>query len=52
MPVGIASYITQFQTFWGEMTAASVVYLVPVVLVTVLAQRGIIFGLTAGATKG
>lgn len=52
MPVGIAGYITQFQTLWGDMTAASVVYLVPVLIVTVLSQRGIISGLTAGATKG
>ena len=52
MPVGIASYITQFQTLWGDMTAASVVYLVPVLVLTLLCQRGIISGLTAGATKG
>jgi multiple sugar transport system permease protein len=52
MPVGIAGYITQFQTLWGDMTAASVIYLVPVLVVTVVTQRGIISGLTAGATKG
>ncbi|KGM17686.1 hypothetical protein N867_15180 [Actinotalea fermentans ATCC 43279 = JCM 9966 = DSM 3133] len=52
MPVGIAGYITQFQTLWGDMTAASVIYLVPVLIVTVVTQRGIISGLTAGATKG
>ncbi len=34
------------------MTAASVIYLVPVLIVTVVTQRGIISGLTAGATKG
>ena len=52
MPVGIASYITQFQTIWGQMTAASVVYLVPVLVVTLIAQRGIISGLMSGASKG
>lgn len=52
MPVGIAGYITQFQTHWGAMTAASVIYLVPVLVLTVLAQKRIISGLTAGATKG
>jgi multiple sugar transport system permease protein len=52
MPVGIAGYITQFQTYWGQMTAASVLYLIPVLIVTVIAQRGIIAGLMAGATKG
>jgi len=52
MPVGIAGYITQFQTYWGQMTAASVLYLVPVLIVTIIAQRGIISGLMTGATKG
>lgn len=52
MPVGIASYITQFQTVWGQMTAASVMYLVPVLVITIIAQRGIISGLMSGASKG
>lgn len=52
MPVGISSYVTQFQTFWGQMTAAAALYLLPVLALTVLAQRGIVQGLTAGSTKG
>jgi len=52
MPVGIASYVTQFQTLWGQMTAASVLYLVPVLIATLFAQRHIISGLMSGATKG
>lgn len=52
MPVGIASYVTQFQTLWGQMTAASVLYLVPVLVATLFAQRHIISGLMSGATKG
>jgi multiple sugar transport system permease protein len=52
MPVGISSYVTQFQTFWGQMTAAAALYLLPVLVLTVIAQRGIVRGLTVGATKG
>jgi multiple sugar transport system permease protein len=52
LPVGLAGYVTQFQTFWGQMTAASVIYLAPVIVVTLLAQRGLIRGLTAGGLKG
>jgi multiple sugar transport system permease protein len=52
LTVGMAGYVTQFQTFWGQMTAASVIYLAPVVVVTVLAQRGLVRGLTAGGLKG
>ena len=52
MPVGISTLITQFQTLWGEMMAVAAIYLTPVLLVTVFSQRGLVKGLTAGATKG
>ena len=52
MPVGISTLITQFQTLWGEMMAVAAVYLLPVLVVTVLSQRGLVKGLMAGATKG
>jgi multiple sugar transport system permease protein len=52
MPVGIASLITQFQVLWGEMMAVAAVYLVPVLVVTLFTQRGIVRGLMSGATKG
>ena len=51
MPVGISTLITQFQTLWGEMMAVAAVYLLPVLVVTLLAQRGIVKGLMSGATK-
>lgn len=52
LPVGIASLITQFQTLWGQMMAVAVVYLLPVLAVTLIAQRGIVSGLMSGATRG
>jgi multiple sugar transport system permease protein len=52
MPVGISTLITQFQTLWGEMMAVSAIYLLPVLLVTLLTQRGLVKGLMMGATKG
>jgi multiple sugar transport system permease protein len=51
MPVGIAGYITTFQTFWGEMSANGMMYIIPVILVTFIAQKGLVKGLTAGAVK-
>lgn len=51
MPVGIAGFVTNFQTFWGPMTASAAVYTIPVLLVTFLAQRGIVRGLLGGAIK-
>jgi multiple sugar transport system permease protein len=52
LPIGIARYITSFQTYWGQMSAAAVFYLAPVLVFTVIAQRGIVRGLTEGGTKG
>jgi len=52
MPVGISTLITQFQTLWGEMMAVAAIYLLPVLAVTVISQRGLVRGLMAGSTKG
>jgi multiple sugar transport system permease protein len=52
MPVGIASLITQFQVLWGDMMAVAAIYLIPVFVVTVITQRGLVRGLMTGATKG
>jgi multiple sugar transport system permease protein len=52
MPVGISTLITQFQVLWGEMMAVAAIYLIPVFIVTVITQRGLVRGLMTGATKG
>jgi multiple sugar transport system permease protein len=52
MPVGISTLVTQFQILWGPMMAAAAVYLLPVFVVTIITQRGLVRGLMAGATKG
>ncbi|GGG08587.1 carbohydrate ABC transporter permease [Paenibacillus abyssi] len=51
MPIGIAGYVTTFQTFWGKMSATGILYIIPVIIFTIFAQKGMIKGLTAGATK-
>ncbi|NHN34978.1 carbohydrate ABC transporter permease [Paenibacillus agricola] len=51
MPIGIAGYVTTFQTFWGKMSATGILYIIPVIIFTIIAQKGMIKGLTAGATK-
>lgn len=51
LPVGIAGYVTSYQTFFGQMSAAGMLYILPVLLFTMFAQKGLVKGLTAGATK-
>jgi multiple sugar transport system permease protein len=52
MPVGISTLITQFQVLWGDMMAVAAVYLIPVFIVTIVTQRGLVRGLMSGASKG
>lgn len=49
----LATLITQFQILWGEMMAVAAIYLLPVLSVTVVTQRGLVSGLMSGcSTKG
>jgi len=51
VPVGIALFQGQFTFPWGEISAASVIVTIPLVIMVLLFQRRIISGLTSGAVK-
>lgn len=51
-PIVIAEYNSVFGLAWGPMTAAAVVYSLPVIVITLALQKQIIGGLTFGAVKG
>lgn len=48
---GILSYQDQYTTDFNLMAAASIVGVIPVVILVVIAQERIVSGLTAGALK-
>jgi multiple sugar transport system permease protein len=50
-PIIIAQKVNAFSTYWGELTSYTVVYVLPVILFTLFAQKGLVQGLTAGAVK-
>jgi multiple sugar transport system permease protein len=52
LPVGIALFPGEYTMPWGEIAAASTVATIPLVLLTLIFQRGIVRGLSAGAVKG
>jgi multiple sugar transport system permease protein len=52
LPVGIALFPGEYTMPWGEIAAASTLATVPLILLTLLFQRGIVRGLAAGAVKG
>ncbi len=51
-PIVIAEFNSVYGLAWGPMTAAAVLYSLPVILVTLILQKHIIGGLTFGAVKG
>jgi multiple sugar transport system permease protein len=52
LPVGIALFPGEYTMPWGEIGAASTIATLPLILLTLLFQRGIVRGLSAGAVKG
>jgi multiple sugar transport system permease protein len=52
LPVGIALFPGEYTMPWGEIAAASTIATIPLILLTLLFQRGIVRGLSAGAVKG
>ncbi|WP_150118056.1 carbohydrate ABC transporter permease [Cellulomonas sp. B6] len=50
--VGLYNYLSQYGIEWGQLTAAVVVTVVPMILLFVLMEKRIVSGLSAGATKG
>jgi len=51
-PIVIAEFNSVYGLAWGPMTAAAVLYSLPVILVTLVLQKQIVGGLTFGAVKG
>ncbi|WP_107473930.1 sugar ABC transporter permease [Streptomyces sp. TP-A0874] len=48
---GLQTFVNQYTGDWGSMTAAAVIIAVPATIVFGFAQRHLVSGLTAGATK-
>jgi multiple sugar transport system permease protein len=50
--VGLVNFIGSAVIDWGQMAAASLTLVLPVLVTTIVAQRGLLRGLSAGAVKG
>jgi multiple sugar transport system permease protein len=51
LPVAVTSFITGYNIKWGDLSAASVVMLVPPVILALLVQKELVRGLTLGGVK-
>ena len=52
LPVGLRTYVFQFDQDWELLTAGSMLVLIPAALMFLLAQRYLVSGLTRGGVKG
>lgn len=52
VPVGLSSFVQKFDINWGQMSAAGMISLIPVVIMFAFVQKYIVAGLTQGAVKG
>ncbi len=52
LPIAIFNFISYSSVDWGGLMAAAVVITLPVLIITLVVQRYIVAGLTAGAMKG
>jgi multiple sugar transport system permease protein len=51
LTVGISSYVTGYQQSWDQLFAASIIAVVPVVILFAAIEKHLVGGLTAGAVK-
>ena len=54
IPVGIAliTGATSYEIPWGQITAAVMIAIIPLIIATLIFERWIVYGLTAGSIKG
>ena len=52
LPVAIFNFVSYASIDWGGLMAAAIVVTVPIMVIALFTQKYIVYGLTAGATKG
>lgn len=52
MPIGISGRVTQYTTYWGEISAAGFLASVPIMIFALIVQRHLVRGMSFGAVKG
>ena len=52
LPIGIAGRVSQYTTYWGEISAAGFLASIPIMIFAFIVQRHLVRGLSFGAVKG
>jgi len=51
LTVGITSYVTGYEQHWDQLFAASIIAIIPVVILFAVIEKHLVGGLTAGSIK-
>lgn len=52
LPIAVYNFLSYVEVAWGAVMAASVAIILPAIIITMIFQKYVIKGLTAGAVKG
>lgn len=52
VPIAISMFPGEYSVPWGDMSAASIISTVPIILIVLIFQKWIVSGLTSGSVKG
>jgi multiple sugar transport system permease protein len=52
LPIGLKTFMNQYDTEWNLLMAGAVICTIPVVLMFIFLQKQLVTGLTSGAVKG
>jgi multiple sugar transport system permease protein len=52
LPIGLKTFMNQYETEWNLLMAGAVISTIPVVLLFIFLQKQLVSGLTSGAVKG
>ena len=52
VPLGLATYITEFNIWWNQLAVATLITLIPVLIFVGFAHQHVRSGILAGAIKG
>ncbi len=52
VPIAISMFPGEYSVPWGDMSAASIVATLPIIILVLICQKKIVSGLTSGAVKG
>jgi multiple sugar transport system permease protein len=52
LPLGLADFVSEYDVYYGPQMAASLIAIIPVIVVFILAQKYIVQGVVASGIKG